>query len=108
MRSVQVGMSYDDVRAGLREAFRQQVICIGLKCLATTKRWGYVIMVDVEEKKLWRFYKSFADEQDQSDPLRSVDLRFKSPVVEWPSITIKDVDFFADIWRGYWLLNTGE
>ncbi|KAI1115676.1 hypothetical protein F5Y14DRAFT_460184 [Nemania sp. NC0429] len=97
MRSVRAGMSLDSVRAGLRQALGQQVIYIGPKCLATTMGWSYVMVIDLEEKKVWRLHKSLAEEKDQSNWPISIDLRFKSAVAEWPAITLKDVDCFAEI-----------
>ncbi|TRX88790.1 hypothetical protein FHL15_010360 [Xylaria flabelliformis] len=106
--AVQAGTASDNIRHKLRQALGDNVLCVGSKYLATTKEWMHFMIIDVEERKIWRFQKSLAEKSDYTNYPRSVDLTVRSPVAEWPSMTFKNPGFHAEIWWGYWLLNEGE
>ncbi|KAI1752149.1 hypothetical protein F4782DRAFT_530759 [Xylaria castorea] len=108
VQAVQAGRTGDSIRGKLRDALDDRMLCIGLKYLATTKEWVYLMTVDIEERKIWRFEKSLAEKPDYTNYPRSVDLRVRFSVVEWPSMTLENPGFGAEMWWGCWVLNEGE
>lgn len=108
IEAVQADKTEDHIRQRLTEALGEQVICIGSKYLATTREWMYLIMIDVEERKIWRFHKDLAEKADWTNWPRAVDLRIRSPMAEWPSITMKNPGIDAEMWWKYWVLKEGE
>ncbi|KAK5637526.1 hypothetical protein RRF57_013241 [Xylaria bambusicola] len=107
IEEVEAGIEHDAIRNNLLEVLGDMVFCIGSTCLFTFSEWERLMILDLNERKLWMVHKSLAKMVNHVDWPGAVDLVIGSQIPEWPEITFSNPGFEAEVWWACRVLNEG-